>query len=161
MLHGELVGTNSPHARNLFIKGFSLSLTSLLRAYCFQSRNQVGSRRTMMTDSAWWAHPGVPWSHTWMLNLPSHNLWSFTIGDCIMGSSVVARSCRALGAEKLPITRVVPSLVSISFPNKGVGHWWENMCPSQQQRSACVNLSVIVFPIAPKMLQVWEENALE
>ena len=39
-----------------------------------------------------------------------------------MGSSVVTRSCRALGAEKLPITRVVPSLVSISLPNKGVGY---------------------------------------
>ena len=39
-----------------------------------------------------------------------------------MGSSVVTRSCRALGAEKLPITRVVPSLVSISLPNKGLGH---------------------------------------
>ena len=48
-----------------------------------------------------------------------------------MDSSVVSRSCRALGAEKLPITRVVPSLVSVSLPNKGVGHsgttryWWE------------------------------------
>ena len=39
-----------------------------------------------------------------------------------MGSSVVTRSHRALGAEKLPITRVVPNLVSISLPNKGVGH---------------------------------------
>ena len=39
-----------------------------------------------------------------------------------MGSSVVTRSSRALGAEKHPITRVVPSLVSISLPNKGVGH---------------------------------------
>ena len=38
-----------------------------------------------------------------------------------MGSSVVTRSCRALGAEKLSITRVVPSLVSISLPNKGLG----------------------------------------
>ena len=37
-----------------------------------------------------------------------------------MGSSVVTRSCRALGAEKPPITRVVPSLVSIFLPNKGV-----------------------------------------
>ena len=63
-----------------------------------------------------------------------------------MGSSVVTRSCRALGAEKLPITRVVPSLVSISLPNKGVGHsgntgnWWQSICPSQRQRSAPVNL---------------------
>ena len=83
-----------------------------------------------------------------------------------MGSSVVTRSCRALGAEKLPITRVVSSLVSISLPNKGVGcsgttrNWWENMCPSQQQ-SAWVNLLVIVFPVAPKMVQVWEEKAPE
>ena len=68
-----------------------------------------------------------------------------------MGSSVVTRSCRALGAEKIPITRVVPNLVSISLPNNGVGHsgttrnWWENTCPSQQQRSAWANLLVVVF----------------
>ena len=84
-----------------------------------------------------------------------------------MGLSVVTRSCRALGAEKLPITRVVPSLVSIYLPNKGVGHsgttrnWWENICPSKQQRSAQVNLSVIVFSVAPKMVQVCGEKALE
>ena len=48
-----------------------------------------------------------------------------------MGSSVVTRSCRALGAEKLPIRRVVLNLVSISLSSKGVGHsgttrnWWE------------------------------------
>ena len=84
----------------------------------------------------------------------------------VMGSSVVTRSCRALGAEKLPITRVVPSLVSISPPNKGVGHsgttrnWWENIWPSQQQRSVRVNLLVVAFPVAPKMVQVWEK-ALE
>ena len=84
-----------------------------------------------------------------------------------MGYSVVTRSCRALGAEKLPITRVVPNLVSISLPNKGVGHsgttrnWWENICPSWQQRSAWVNLLAIVFPIASKMIQVWEEKAPE
>ena len=83
-----------------------------------------------------------------------------------MGSSVVTRSCRALGAEKLPITTVVPSFVSISLPNKRVGHsgatgnWWENICPSQQQ-SARVNLLVVVFPVAPKMVQVWEEKAPE
>ena len=35
------------------------------------------------------------------------------------GFFVVSRSCRALGAEKLPITRVVPNLVSVSLPNKG------------------------------------------
>ena len=86
-----------------------------------------------------------------------------------MGSSVVAGSCRALGAEKLPNTWIVPSLVSISLPNKGVGHsgttrnWWENIYPSQQQRSTQVNLLVIFFffSIAPKMLQVWEKKALE
>ena len=84
-----------------------------------------------------------------------------------MGSSVVTRSCRGLGAEKLPIKRVVPSLVNISLPSKGVGHsettrnWWENICPSQQQRSARVNLLVVVFPVAPKMVQVWEEKPPE
>ena len=83
-----------------------------------------------------------------------------------MGSSVVTRSCRGLGAEKLPIKRVVPSLVSISLPNKGVGHsgttrnWWESICPSQQQR-AWVTLLVIAFPVASKMIQVWEEKAPE
>ena len=105
----------------------------------------MGSQRTMITGSAWWAHPGVPLSHTWGLILSSHSFWSLSIGD-IMGSSVVTRSCRALGAEKLPITRMVPSLVSISLPNKGVRYsgitrnWWENICPSQQQRSARMNL---------------------
>ena len=85
-----------------------------------------------------------------------------------MGSPVVTRSCRALGAEKLPITRVVSSLVSISLPNKGVGHsgttrnWWENVCLFQQQRSAQVNLFCnFFFPVALKMVQVWEEKALE
>ena len=84
-----------------------------------------------------------------------------------MGSSVVTRSYRDLGAEKLPITRVVPSLVSISLPSKEVGYlgttrnWWENSCRSQQQRSARVNLLVVVFPVAPKMVLVWEEKAPE
>ena len=84
-----------------------------------------------------------------------------------MDSSVVTRSCRILGAEKHPTTRVVPSVVSISLPNKGVGHagmtrnLWGNICPSQQQRSAQVNLFVIVFPVAPKMVWVCEEKALE
>ena len=82
-----------------------------------------------------------------------------------MDSSVVTRSCRALGAEKLPIARVVPSLLSISLLSKGVGHsgttrhWWENMCPFQQQRSALVNLLVIIFPVAPKIVQVWGKKA--
>ena len=82
-----------------------------------------------------------------------------------MGFSVVTRSCRALGAEKLPITRVVPSLLSISRPIKGVGHsgttrnWWENICPSQQQRSARVNLLVVAFPVAPKMVGLGGEGS--
>ena len=120
-----------------------------------------------MTSSAWWAHPGVPWSHTWGLILSSCSFRSLSIGEGRMGSSVVTRSCRALEAEKLLITRVVPSLVSMSLPNKGVGqsgttrNWWGNMCPSQQQRSAQVNLLVVVFPVAPTMVQVWEEKAPE
>ena len=54
-----------------------------------------------------------------------------------------------------------------SLPNKGVGHsgttrnWWGNVCPSQQQRSAQVNLFVIVFPVALKMVQVWGEKAVK
>ena len=120
-----------------------------------------------MTASAGWARPGVPWSHTWWLTLSSYSFWSLSIEEGVVGSSVVTRSCRALGAEKLPSARVVPSLVNMSLPNKGVGHsgttrnLWENIYPSQQQRSAQVNLLVLVFPIAPKMVQVWEEKTLE
>ena len=118
-----------------------------------------------MTSSAWWACPGIPRSQG--LILSSHSFWSLSIGEGIMGSSVVTRSCRALGAEKLPITRVAPNLVSISLPDKGVGHsgttrnWWENICPSQHQRSAWVNLLVVAFPVAPKMVWVWGEKAPE
>ena len=119
VLHGKLVGTNSPQARNLFIKG---SQASLLRGYFFQLGNRVGSQRTMMTSSAWWARLGIPWSYTWGLILSFHSFWSLSIGEGVMGSSVVTRSCRALGAEKLPITRVHSRLVSISLSNKGVGH---------------------------------------
>ena len=76
---------------------------------------------------------GIPWSHTWGLILSSHSFWPLSIGEGVMGSSVLTRSCRALGTEKLPITRVVSTLVSIYLPNKGVGHsgttrnWWENL----------------------------------
>ena len=104
-----------------------------------------------MTGSAWWARPGIPWSHTWGLILSSHSFGFLSIGEGVMGSSVVTRSCRALGAEKLPVTRAVPSLVSMSLPIKRVGHsgtirnWWENICSSQQQRSAWVNLLIVVF----------------
>ena len=117
-----------------------------------------------MTGSAWWACPGIPRSHTWGLILSSHSFWSLSI-EGVMGSSVVTRSYRALGAEKLPITRVVPSLVSISLPNKRVAHsgttrhWWENICPSQQQRSAQVNLLVVAFPVAPKMVGLGGEGS--
>ena len=75
-----------------------------------------------MTGSAWWARPRVPWSHTWVLILYSYIFWSLSIGEGVMDSSVVSRNCRTPGAEKLPITRVVPSLVSISLTSKGVGH---------------------------------------
>ena len=94
-----------------------------------------------MTSSVWCTHPGVPWlinPLTWGLILSYHSVWYLSIGEGVMGSSAVSRSCRALGAENLPITRVVPSLVSISVPNKRVRHsgttrnWWENICPSQQ-----------------------------
>ena len=117
-----------------------------------------------MASSAWWARPRVLWSHTWGLILSSHSFWSLSIGEGVMGFSVVTRSCRALGAEKLPITRVVSCLVSVSLSIKGVGHsgttrnWRENICPSQQQRSPQVNLFVIVFPGAPKLVQIWEEK---
>ena len=117
-----------------------------------------------MTGSAWWAHPEIPWSHTWGLISSSHSFWCLSIEEGVMGSSVATKSCRALGAEKLPTTRVVPNLVSISLPNKGVGmtrNWWGNICPSQQQRSARVNLLVVAFPVAPKMVQAWEEKAPE
>ena len=113
-----------------------------------------------MTGSAWWARPGIPWSHIWGLILSSHSFWSLSVGEGVMGSLVVTRSCRALGAEKLLVTRVVPNLVSVCLPNKGVGHsgttrnWWENICPSQQQRSAQVNLLVVALPVAPKIVQV-------
>ena len=66
-----------------------------------------------------------------------HSFWSLPIGEGIMGSSKVTRSCRTPRAEKLHITKVVPSLVSISLSNKGVGlsgttrNWWENICSSQ------------------------------
>ena len=100
------------------------------------------------------------------VNFVSPYFLSLSIGEGVMGSSVVTRSCRALGAEKLPVTRVVPNLVSISLPNKGehsgtTRNWWEDICPSQQQRSAQVNLFVIVFLTALKMEQVWEEKSPE
>ena len=51
------------------------------------------------------------------------------------------------------------------LPNKGGGQSGtsrlvENICSSQRQ-SAQVNLFVTVFPIAPKMVQVWEEKSPE
>ena len=135
-----------------------------MRGYCFRLGNQVGSQGTMMTGSAWWAHPGIPWSLTWGLILSSHSFFFLSLLEKAMGSSVVTSGCRALGAEKLSITRVVPSLVSMSLPNKGVGYsgttrnWWENICPSQQQRSAWMNLLVVVFPVAPKWYRSWRRR---
>ena len=116
VLHGELVGTNSP--QGIYLLKAVVPPEPLLRGYCFRLGNRVGSRRTLRTGSAWWARPGIPWSHTWRLILSSHSFWSLSIED-VMGSSVVTRSYRDLGAEKLPITRVVPSLVSISLPIRG------------------------------------------
>ena len=55
MLHGELVGTSSPQARNL-LEAVILP-KFLLRGYSFWFGNQEGSWRTMMTSSAWWARP--------------------------------------------------------------------------------------------------------
>ena len=83
-----------------------------------------------------------------------------------MDSLAVTRSYRALEDEKLPIIRVVFSLVSMSLPNKGVGHSGttrnlsEIICPSKQQRSAWLNHLIIVFHVAPKMVQAWEKKAL-
>ena len=83
-----------------------------------------------------------------------------------MDSLAVTRSYRALEDENLPIIRVVFSLVSMSLPIKGVGHsgttrnLWEIICPSKQQRSAWLNLLIIVFHVAPKMVQAWEKKAL-
>ena len=85
VLHGELVGTSSPQARNLFIRGCSPSQASLLREYCFWFGNRVGSQRTMML-SVWWARPGVPWSNAWGLILSSHSFWSLPIGEGVMDS---------------------------------------------------------------------------
>ena len=53
------------------------------------------------------------------LILSSHSFCSLLIGEGVIDSSVVTRRGRVLGVEKLPITRVVSSLVSISLPNKG------------------------------------------
>ena len=39
-----------------------------------------------------------------------------------MGSSTIIRTCRALGAGKFPSIRVLPSLVNMPLPNRGVGH---------------------------------------
>ena len=154
------------HKQGIYLLKAVVPLEPLLRGYCFQLGNRVGSRRTMMTGSAWWACPEIPWSHTWGLILSSHSFWSLSI-EGVMGFSVVTRSCRALGAEKLSHHKGGPQFSEYISSNKGVGHsgttrnWWENICPSQQQRSAWVNLLVVSFLVAPKMVQVWEEKGLE
>ena len=122
--------------KNFFIIVCSPSWASLLRGYCFRLGSQMGSQ-IMMTSSDWWASPGVPWSHIWGLILSSPSFWSLSIGEGVMGSSVVTRSCRSLGAEKLPITRVVPSLVSISLPNK----WVRPQGPPETGGKICVHPS--------------------
>ena len=160
------MGTNSPQAKNLCIRVCSPSQASsegvffpVWKSSGISEDNDDWFNLVCSSRSSLVPHLG--------LILSSHSFWSLSIGEGVMGLSVVTRSCRALGAEKLPITRVVPSLVSIYLPNKGVGHsgttrnWWENICPSKQQRSAQVNLSVIVFSVAPKMVQVCGEKALE
>ena len=94
VLFDKLMGTNSPQARSLFIRGCSISQAFLLRVYCFHFGNQVGSWKTMMTSSAWWAEPGFPkisWFHIWGLILPSHSFWSLSFGESVMGFSVVTR----------------------------------------------------------------------
>ena len=123
-----LVVTNSPQARNLFIKGCSPSRASILRGYCFRLGSRVGSQRTMIPVQLGGLNLEFPGP------TPGGSI------EGVMGSSVVTRSCGALGAEKLPITRVVPSLVSISPLNKGVGHsgttrnCWENIVhPSNKE----------------------------
>ena len=89
---------------------------------------------------------------TWWLvkivNLPSEE--SFKVSS--IGTAIAERFRRQGG---------------IFLPNKGVGHsgttrnLWEIICPSKQQRSAWLNLLIIVFHVAPKMVQVWEEKAPE
>ena len=145
MLHGKLMGTNSQQATNLFNRGYSTSRASLLRGYCFQFGNQVGSWFSLVGSSR---SPPVPQLGVNFV-LPQFLVPSYWRGCSGFLSS--NQKLQGSGAEKLPITRVVTSLVSISLPNKGVGpsgntrNWWENICPSQQQRHAWVNLFVIVF----------------
>ena len=99
-------------------------------------------------------------------------LWDFPGKDTGVG-------CHFLLQEIFPTHGLSPGLLhcrqilyqlsyeGISLPNKGVGHsgttrnWWENICLSQKQRIAWVNLFIIAFPVAPQMVQVWEEKALE
>ena len=111
MLHDELVGTNSPQARILCVKGCSLSRASLLRGYYFWLGNwDLGGHDDQFSLVVSSRSSLVPHLRVNFV----HSFWSLSIGEDVMGSSVVTRSCSALGDEKLPITRVVPSLESIS-----------------------------------------------
>ena len=76
-----------------------------------------------------------------------------------MGSSVVTRSCRALGAEKLPIARVVPSLLSISLLLRDHQNQVGKYLSIPETRNCSVNLLVTAFIVAPKLAHVWEEKA--
>ena len=55
-----------------------------------------------MTCSAWWARPGIPWSHTWGLILSSHSFWFLSI-EGVMGSSA-PRALQLLVTTEEPIT---------------------------------------------------------
>ena len=117
--------------------GFSIIITSYLRI--------------LQSDIHKWPLPFKSCFTWWLVkivNLPSEE--SFKVSS--IGTAIAERFRRQGG---------------IFLPNKGGGqsgstrNWWEFICPSQQQRSALANLFVIVFPVAPKMIQVWEEKAPE
>lgn len=90
VLHGKLMGTNSL-TRGVVVELWSPS--TLLRECCFDLRNQkVGSQRTMMTGSAWWAHPSplvVPHSSIFDIIIFGSSLLKVPMGSL----KVVIRSC--------------------------------------------------------------------
>ena len=116
--------------------GFSIIITSYLRI--------------LQSDIHKWPLPFKSCFTWWLVkivNLPSEE--SFKVSS--IGTAIAERFRRQGG---------------IFLPNKGGGqsgttrNWWENNCLSQQQ-TAQVNLFVIIFPVAPQMVQVWEEKAPE
>ena len=92
-----ILGTNSLQARNLFIRGCSPSWASLLRECCFWFGNWVGSQDNDNQSSSVSSSrsPLVP--HLGVNFVLS--VFFCSIGEAIMGSSAVTRSCRTLGAE--------------------------------------------------------------